>query len=144
VNGVITDASTISTVAGPRENNPHRSGRPDHREFGWFQFADGASADARFAWPMGIAYRDGHLVVADSANHRIREIDLTTGLTTTLAGNGLPLGSIDGQGGDAADDYVTNVAGPAAALPWPVSVDVNAAGEILFVDDTRVVRRLRQ
>jgi sugar lactone lactonase YvrE len=46
---------------------------------GW---ADGV--DARFSEPGGLSYADGSLYVADTNNHAIRVIDLTTGATRTM------------------------------------------------------------
>ena len=63
---------TVSTIAG--------SGTPGH--------ADGAGADAQFLQPAGLAVSGGILYVADSSNHRIRAIDLTSKAVTTIAGDG--------------------------------------------------------
>lgn len=50
---------------------------------------DGAAAKAQFAGVFCIALVEGKsLYVADLDNRRIRKIDLTTGLVTTVAGNG--------------------------------------------------------
>jgi glucose/arabinose dehydrogenase len=51
------------------------------------QFADGALGVARFNDPRGLAvFPNGDIVVADSANHRIRLI--ASGVVSTLAGDG--------------------------------------------------------
>jgi YVTN family beta-propeller protein len=47
-------------------------------------YVDGARDDARFANPVNVAYRDGHLYIADFDNNRIRVIDTATHETTTL------------------------------------------------------------
>jgi YVTN family beta-propeller protein len=58
-------------------------------------FADADGAAARFATPYGLVQRaDGKLVVCDSANHRLRLVDLD-GSVSTLAGTGVP-GHADG------------------------------------------------
>jgi sugar lactone lactonase YvrE len=50
---------------------------------------DGGSArSARLAGPKGLALADGGLYVADTENHAVRRIDLTTGLIDTVLGTG--------------------------------------------------------
>ncbi|CAL9306302.1 MULTISPECIES: thioredoxin-like domain-containing protein [Streptomyces] len=52
-------------------------------------FADGAAGTAAFNEPQGLALLDdGSVVVADTVNHALRRLDLTTGEVTTLAGTG--------------------------------------------------------
>ncbi|MFE3903146.1 NHL domain-containing thioredoxin family protein [Streptomyces sp. NPDC059153] len=52
-------------------------------------FADGGREVVRFSEPQGLAVLpDGRIAVADTVNHAIRALDLTTGVTTTLAGTG--------------------------------------------------------
>jgi YVTN family beta-propeller protein len=47
-------------------------------------YVDGARDVARFADPVNVAYRDGHVYVADFDNNKIRVIDTVTYQTTTL------------------------------------------------------------
>lgn len=65
-------------------------------------FADGTGSSAKFNRPFGISLdsRGKTLYVADSANQRIRAIDLTTNRVWTIAGNGLH-GYRDAIGTDA-------------------------------------------
>ncbi|MFH8472301.1 NHL domain-containing thioredoxin family protein [Streptomyces sp. NPDC018000] len=52
-------------------------------------FADGGPDEVRFSEPQGLAVLpDGRIAVADTVNHAIRALELTTGVTTTLAGTG--------------------------------------------------------
>ncbi|MER7403323.1 thioredoxin-like domain-containing protein [Streptomyces sp. NPDC000070] len=52
-------------------------------------FADGPTDTAAFNEPQGLALLDdGSVVVADTVNHALRRLDLTTGEVTTLAGTG--------------------------------------------------------
>ncbi|MFB7548722.1 NHL domain-containing thioredoxin family protein [Streptomyces sp. NPDC056154] len=52
-------------------------------------FAGGGPDEARFSEPQGLAVLpDGRIAVADTVNHAVRAFDLTTGITTTLAGTG--------------------------------------------------------
>jgi len=61
-------------------------------------FNDGTSTSAQFKFPFGIAIdRTGAFaLVADTNNHRIRKIDLTSKEVTTLAGTGIQ-GFVDGD-----------------------------------------------
>ncbi len=50
---------------------------------------DGGPDEVRFSEPQGLAVLpDGRIAVADTVNHAVRALDLTTGVTTTLAGTG--------------------------------------------------------
>jgi len=80
-------------------------------------FADGA--DALFNLPIGLTLWGDMLVVADSANHRIRGI-LPCGYTRTLAGTGYA-------------DYLGGTANE-AAFHFPRGVQ--AVGERLYIADT--------
>lgn len=52
-------------------------------------FGDGTADSAGFNEPQGLALLDdGSVVVADTVNHALRRLDLTTGAVTTLAGTG--------------------------------------------------------
>lgn len=64
--------------------------------------SDGLGTNARFNTPQGLATNDaGILYVADSSNHAIRQIDLATGMVTTLAGSPGTQGTVDGTGTSA-------------------------------------------
>ncbi|WP_329162208.1 thioredoxin-like domain-containing protein [Streptomyces sp. NBC_01717] len=68
-----------------------RDGETVRRHFGTGDrgLADGAPDEVRFSEPQGLAVLpDGRIAVADTVNHAIRALDLTTGVTTTLAGTG--------------------------------------------------------
>lgn len=47
---------------------------------------DDVGLRARFQHPLGVAWQASSLFVADTYNHRIRRVDLATGVTETLAG----------------------------------------------------------
>jgi DNA-binding beta-propeller fold protein YncE len=65
--------------------------------------ADGVGTAARFHGPMGLAVAPGGkiLYVADTGNHTLRQVDLTTGMTRTLAGAPGQAGTRDGTGPEA-------------------------------------------
>ncbi|MFD9004869.1 thioredoxin-like domain-containing protein [Streptomyces sp. NPDC059582] len=50
--------------------------------------ADGTARTAAFNEPQGLALLDGDVIVADTVNHALRRLDLSTGEVTTLAGTG--------------------------------------------------------
>ncbi|MCP4131979.1 MAG: hypothetical protein GY754_13460, partial [bacterium] len=62
---------------------------------------DGTGSAARFNSPSGITTDGTNLYVTDSENHTIRQVVITTGVVTTLAGSPLSLGSTDGTGSAA-------------------------------------------
>jgi hypothetical protein len=51
-------------------------------------FADGSSSSAQFRGPQGLALAGDVLYVADTENHAIRRVDLTSGRVETAAGTG--------------------------------------------------------
>lgn len=64
---------------------------------GLFDFGDrdGGAKTALFQHPLGVAYKDGMLYVADSYNHKIKLVDPVKRTATTFAGTGKP-GTADG------------------------------------------------
>jgi sugar lactone lactonase YvrE len=82
------DAATglITTVAGTGESG--------------FTGDGGPATSARLASPAGIAVdAAANLLIADQGNNRIREVDLTTGVITTIAGDGRRPGENAGERG---------------------------------------------
>src|SRR5213075_978874 len=79
-------------------------------------FADGSATQSRFADPTGIAIDGaGHLIIADTTNSLVREVDplaaIAESLTavTTLAGTG-DRGSVNGTGNVAQFNKPSGVA----------------------------------
>ena len=94
----------------------------------------GPAVAASLSHPRDIEIaRDGRLFIADTDNQRIRVVDLTTGIITTVAGNGTA--GYGGDGGSAAE----------AALWRPFGVAFDGAGD-LYIADTfnNRVRRVVQ
>jgi len=93
--------------------------------------ADGIGAEARFNNPVDVALSpDGRVaLVADTANHVIRRIDMGTNTVTTLAGAVGQAGSADGVGS-------------AARFSQPASVAFARSGAFALVADfdTRAIR----
>ena len=100
---------TISTVAGTGTAG--------------FSGDAAAAAAAQLNSPRGLdADEAGNLYIADTSNHRIRKIDVSTGNISTVAGTGTA-----GYGGDGA-------AATAAQLNFPRDVDVDRAGNLYIAD----------
>jgi YD repeat-containing protein len=83
----------------------------------------GPATEARLNYPDGIAVdAAGNIFIADYGNNRIREVD-TSGIITTVAGNGY--GSYSGDGGPAIEAW----------LDCPNGVAVDVAGNIFIADN---------
>jgi len=100
---------TITTVAGTGEKG--------------FAGDGGPAAKAKLDQPFDVAFdRAGNLYFSDTFNHRIRRVDATTGVITTVAGNGKK--GFGGDGGKATD----------AMLNEPYGVELDADGNLYIVD----------
>lgn len=87
----------------------------------------GAASAAAFEFPGGLAFdASGNIYVADTNNCRIRKITATTGIITTVAGNGIC--SMAGDNGPAVS----------ASLTYPQAISVDGAGNIYVVDSSYV------
>ncbi len=92
-------------------------------------FANGLGVAASFSGPKGVAIdASGLAYVADLANNRVRQIVMSTGEVTTLAGSGAAA-STDGTG-------------TAAAFSGPASLALDGLGN-LYVTDS-VTNRIRK
>jgi DNA-binding beta-propeller fold protein YncE len=86
-------------------------------------FADGGAAEAEFRQPQGLALsEDGKtLYVADTRNHAIREVDLASGVVTTIAGTGQQLEQLPSAGAKAKTTALSS--------PWGLAIH----GETLYI-----------
>ena len=92
----------------------------------------GAATAAALQNPEGLAIDSGgNLYIADSGNNVIREVDATTGIITTVAGDA----SLTGYTGDG---------GPAtsAGLNFPSGIAVDSSGNLYIADSFNYVVRL--
>ncbi|MDE2716129.1 MAG: hypothetical protein OXI33_03805 [Chloroflexota bacterium] len=105
------DASTgiITTVAGTGDHG--------------FSGDDGLATEAMLASPIAVyATADGDLYIADHRNSRIRKVDASTGIITTVAGTGEQ--GFHGDGGPATH----------AAIALPRDVALDADGSLYIAD----------
>ena len=104
------DTGVITTVAG--------TGQPK------FSGDGGPGTAAALHEPVAVALDDhGHLYIADQGNHRIRMLNITTGIITTVVGNGE-----SGYAGDGGIAIEASIAGPSGLA---IDRDGN-----LYVSDT--------
>lgn len=90
----------------------------------------GLGTSARLRTPRGVALDgDGTLYIADSGNHRIRKLDLTTGVITLLAGGSR---GFSGDGGPAS----------AARFYNPRGLTVDPQGRLIIADTFNSVVRV--
>ena len=80
-NDLESPTGQITTAAGPHD-------LPNGRTLFEFGDVDGAKDEARFQHPLGIAFHNGGLFVADSYNHKIKFVDLKTRESITWLGTG--------------------------------------------------------
>jgi thiol-disulfide isomerase/thioredoxin len=78
-------------------------------------FEDGPAERARFRRPQGLICGDGKIYVADTGNHAIRVIDMTTDTVTTLAGH-------DKERGGALPVKAAPGLKTALASPWDLAL----------------------
>lgn len=83
----------------------------------------GLAAQATLDNPFDLAFDSvGNLFFADTQNHRIRRVDVHSGVITTVAGNGEP--TFAGDGGPATE----------ASLHEPYGLALDAADNVYIVD----------
>lgn len=110
----VTPDGIITTVAG--------NGLPD------FSGDGGQATAASLREPTGLfPDRSGNLYIADTGNHRIRRVSLSSGVIATVAGSGF---GTSGDGGPAA----------AAQFNTPTSVAVASDGTMYVAEASRVRR----
>jgi hypothetical protein len=105
----VNASGVISTIAGDGSNGSIGDGGP--------------ATAARFYTPFGLALdASGNMYIADHRNHKIRKIDMATGVVTTVVGTGTPASS--GDGGPAT----------AAEIEYPLGLAIDA-GNNLYISE---------
>ncbi len=90
----------------------------------------GPASSAELDDPTGVALdSSGDIFIADSGNNVIREVNIATGVITTIAGNGIA--GFSGDGGAATS----------AELDDPHAVALDSAGDVFIADTTNQVIR---
>jgi sugar lactone lactonase YvrE len=92
----------------------------------------GAAISSELNIPTGIAVdKLGNLFIADTNNNVVREVAASTGIITTVAGNGAQ--GYSGDGGRATS----------ANLNYPTGIAVDSAGNLFFADaNNNLVRKV--
>jgi len=99
----------ISTVAGSGKKGPGGDGGP--------------ALQAEFNLPHEIRFdKKGDLYIVDMQNHRVRKVDMKTGIISTIAGTGQP--GFSGDGGPATK----------AQFKQPHSIQFDAKGNLYVCD----------
>ncbi|APZ96888.1 thioredoxin-like domain-containing protein [Fuerstiella marisgermanici] len=106
---VATDGQ-VTTIAGTSE-------LPRGQSLFAFGDVDAVGKDARFQHPLGVAWHDGSVYVADSYNHKIRKVDVATGEVTTWLGTG--------KAGDSL-----------SPVQFSEPAGLSIAGDFLYIADT--------
>ncbi|KLU66425.1 serine/threonine-protein kinase PknD [Desulfosporosinus acididurans] len=122
---ISSDWTNIITIAG-------------QAGIGGFSGDGGPAKEATLNNPIGLAFDSvGNLYVADTFNHRIRKIDLNTGIITTVAGGGkLPTNSTTAEG--IGDDS----SAVEASLFYPYDVAIDEADNLYIADSSN--QRIRK
>jgi hypothetical protein len=81
-----------------------------------------AATSATLHHPRDLVVYQDKLYIADELNHRVRVVDIATGIINTVAGNGQPGG--EGDGGPATQ----------ASLDQPAGLEIDGQGHLYIAD----------
>jgi sugar lactone lactonase YvrE len=102
----------------------------------------GPGTQAQVNWPHSVAFdpTGPGLLVADSANHRIRRLDLVSGTVTTVAGTGQ--GGFGGDGGPATAALLNDPKGVLAGPRGEVYIADSANDRVRVIDPSGIISTL--
>ena len=86
-----------------------------------FSGDNGQAGNALLSFPGGIALSAGKLFIADKTNHRVRRVDLSTGIIATVAGGGFL--------------QADNVLALSTDLGFPTGLTVDSNGNLVIVSE---------
>lgn len=111
---IVIDTGAVTTLAGLAGN----AGT-----------TDGNGTTARFNQPRGITTDGVNLYVADSGNHTLRKIDISSGAVSTIAGTPGSIGAIDNTGA-------------AARFNWPTDIATDGTNLYVSDHDNHIIRKV--
>jgi trimeric autotransporter adhesin len=124
LNNVIRKVSASTGIITTAAGNGYNAGINS----GGFGGDHGPATSAELSYPEGVALdASGNLYISDTLNMRLRRVDASTGIITTVAGNG-----VQGSSGD-------NGAATSAELNHLLGVSADALGN-LYIADTGNMR----
>jgi hypothetical protein len=127
----IAPDGTITTIAGNGVGNLANPGAPAAEDIPALESSIDWEAGSNPEPSGGLAIKGDQLFLAETLRHRIRVIDLTTGLIRTVAGTGFP--GYSGDFGDAAE----------AELYHPRELEIGPEGDLYIADtDNNVIRAI--
>ncbi|MBI2451251.1 MAG: S8 family serine peptidase [Parcubacteria group bacterium] len=136
----------ITTITGKGTRKPPGDcGIGPDIGIGEFSGDGGPAILAELNFPQGVAVDNvGHLFIADSFNHRVRQVDLVSGIITTIAGSGgtgIPqgIGCLTLFRGDFSGD---NDIATLAKISHPTHLTLDKAGN-LFISTNNRIRAVR-
>lgn len=113
----VNASGVISTIAGDGSNGNIGDGGP--------------ATAARFYSPYGLAMdAAGNIYIADHRNHKVRKVDMATGIVTTVVGTGTA--GTSGDGGSAT----------AAEIEYPVGLAIDATNNLYIADYVGTIRKV--
>lgn len=103
-------------------------------------FADGAAACARFRSPADIALSADErvLIVADQGNHRLRAVDLSSGVVSTIAGTG-----VAGTAATCVPPMYCDGPARCANLTLPTGLALNVSSGVVYFTELNPSQRVR-